>query len=199
MKQSALVLLVLAAACDAGPRIVVRASLDGRPVADLPLLLLPYDREAIQDSLRREAEGDAPTLPQELLRELAGLDSALARPPTDSTAMARVDSLRQRRDRLAARLDSARIRLSEWEARLVARADSLGAATAESADRESAVDTTDAGGRAALAATPGTAWIRGSYVLTDAVVEWNVPVTLPAGQDSLVVHLDETNGRRVVQ
>jgi hypothetical protein len=199
MKRSALVLLLFAAACDAGPRIVVRASLGGRPVADLPLLLLPYDREAIQDSLRTADEDDAPSLPQELLREVAGLDSALARPATDSAGMARADSLRQRRTRLGARLDSARAKRTAWETRLTVRADSLGTEAASAADRESAVDTTDAAGRAELSATPGAAWIRASYVLPDAVMEWNVPVTLPAGQDSLVVRLDERNGRRVAQ
>jgi hypothetical protein len=200
MKPSALVLVLVAgvAACDAGPQIVVHASLNGRPVAELPLTLLPYDRGHLQDSLRA-ADEDAPALPQDLLRELAGVDSALARPVTDSAALVRADSLRRRRDALAARVDSARARLTEWESRLVVRAESLGLATAEEEDRAASSDTTDAGGRAELAATPGRAWILARYVLPDAVMEWNVPVTLPGGQDSLLVRLDERNGRRLAQ
>jgi hypothetical protein len=197
MKPSLLVIVLClgAAACDSGPRFVVRASLGGRPVAELPLTLLPYDRERLQDSLR-SADDDPPTLPQDLLRQLSGVDSALARPPADSAAMARVDSLRGVRDKLSARLDSARQRVARWEAALVRRADSVGTLQAEGEEREAAVDTTDASGRATLASTPGPAWIRARYVLPDAIMEWNVPVTLPAGQDSVVVQLDERNGRR---
>lgn len=187
--------LLLAAACDAGPRVVVLATLDGQPVADLPLTLLPYDRERLQDSLRREAGDDAPTVPQELLRELAGLDSALARPAGDSAAVDRADSLRVLRDRLAARVDTARMDLQTFEGRLVQRADSLGRLGAEAAERIAAADTTDEQGRATFPASPGPSWIRGRYILPDAVLEWNLGVTLPAGQDSIVVRLDRSNAR----
>jgi hypothetical protein len=187
-------LLVALAACDDGPRVVVRASLNGRAVADLPVTLLPYDRDALQDSLRRGDESDAAQLPQELLRKVAQLDSALDRAGRDSAGIARADSLRARRDSIAARADSA---ARAWESRLLHRADSLGRARAEETDRTPSADTTDASGRAALAASPGMAWLRARYVLPDAVIEWNVPVTLPAGQDSIVAALDQTNARRV--
>jgi hypothetical protein len=200
MKPSALVILLLAgaAACDSGPHIVVQASLGGRPVSDLPLTLLPYDRDGIQDSLRH-AEESPPELPQDLLRELAGVDSALARPAQDSAAIARVDSLRRVRTRLAARADSARQRVARWDSSLIARADSIGLAEAESQERHAAADTTDSSGHGTLEASPGKSWIHASYVLPDAIMEWNVPATLPAGQDSLLVRLDESNGRKVAQ
>lgn len=187
--------LLLAAGCDSGPRIVVLAELDGRPVADLPLTLLPYDRERLQDSLRREAGDDAPTLPQELLRDVARLDSVLARPAADSAAMQRADSLRRVRDSLSVRLDTARAKAARWEERLHARADSLGRTTAAAAERGAAADTTDGSGRAELAASPGSSWVRGRYILPDVVLEWNVGVTLPAGQDSILVRLDRGNAR----
>lgn len=190
----ALLLLVALAACDDGPRVVVRASLDGRPVADLPVTLLPYDRDALQDSLRATDESDAAQLPQELLRDVAKLDSTIQRTPRDSAGTLRADSLRARRDSLAARADSA---ARAWEARLLHRADSLGRLRAEAEERSPAADTTDASGRASLPAEPGQVWLRARYVLPDAVMEWNVPVTLPAGQDSLAAVLDETNGRRL--
>lgn len=197
MKPSAIIsFLIILAACDAGPHVVVRASLQGRPVADLPVTLLPYDRDGLQDSLRREAGDDAPALSQELLRKLAGVDSALARPAADSAALTRADSLRQERARLTARLDSGRQKVVRWEARLRTRADSLGRLQAEAAERSGASDTTDAAGRAELASSPGQSWARARYVLPDAIMEWNVPVTLPAGQDSVVLVLDERNGKR---
>ena len=197
MKPSAIIsFLIILAACDAGPHVVVRASLQGRPVADLPVTLLPYDRDGLQDSLRREAGDDAPTLSQEVLRRLAGVDSALARPAADSAALARADSLRQERARLTARLDSGRQRIARWEERLRTRADSLGRRDAEQAERGASIDTTDAMGRAVLAASPGQSWARARYVLPDAIMEWNVPVTLPAGQDSVVLELNERNGRK---
>jgi len=187
-------LLVALAACDDGPRVVVRASLSGRPVADLPVMLLPYDRDALRDSIRAGDDSDAAQLPQELLRDVAKLDSTLQRTPRASAGLARADSLRARRDSIAARADSA---ARAWEARLVHRADSLGRLRAEEEERSPAADTTDASGRATLPTAPGKVWLRASYVLPDAVIEWNVPVTLPAGQDSLAVARDESNGRRV--
>lgn len=190
-------LLLLAAACDAGPRVVVRATLDGRPVADLPVHLLPYDRQRLQDSLRDALQEDAPAVPEELLGRLAGVDSALARPAADSAAQARADSLRTVRAGLAARADSARERLRAWEQEVALRADSLGLARADADDRLAASDTTDAAGRAALPASPGQSWVRARYILTDAVMEWNVPVALPADQDSVVLELNQGNARRL--
>ena len=53
----------------------------------------------------------------------------------------------------------------------------------------------DEHGRATFPASPGPSWIRGRYILPDAVLEWNLGVTLPAGQDSIVVRLDRSNAR----
>ena len=198
MKTSLLVpIALLLVGCDSGPRVVVDASLGGRPVADLPFTLLPNNRDRLLDSLRRESADDAPALPQEVAQEIASLDSALARVPGDSAGLRRADSLRVVRTGLAARMDTARAEASAWEARLAQRADSLGMLAAEAAERSPAADTTDAAGRAVLSAGPGQSWLRASYVLPEAVMEWNVPVTLPGGQDSTVVRLDERNGRRV--
>ena len=50
-------LLLALAACDGGSRVVVQASLEEEgPVADLPVRLLPYDRQAILDSLAADRE-----------------------------------------------------------------------------------------------------------------------------------------------
>ncbi len=66
-----LALLACAAACGTDPKVVVRASLTpgGEPIADLPVQLLPYDREELLDSLAEAADDPEPALPQEVLQE----------------------------------------------------------------------------------------------------------------------------------
>src|SRR4051794_40584803 len=93
MKRSVWVLAVLVAApaCGGGENVVLRASLDdagAQPVADLPVRLLPYDRQAILDSLARANESPEPTLPRDAMDRLRSLQAEEARgkPRGDSAA-----------------------------------------------------------------------------------------------------------------
>lgn len=183
--------LALAAACgDEGPRVVVRAEIDGQPVADLPVRLLPYDRRAILDSLAEAMDLPEPGVSQDTVqkedtvardtgRVKPGADSAAARAAAPASPQARADSLRRARqawlDTLSPRFEKA-AEAKRGETGLVEQG-----------------DTTDAAGRAEMAAAEGEWWLSARYVLPDAELEWYVPVTLRG--DSVVVRLDRRNAR----
>ncbi len=89
MKRSLLVLfatlLPLAmAACGGGPEVVVHAAADAPgaegPVdlADLPVRLLPYDRDAIFDSLEAAYPEPEPAIPQDILDQQQAVQTAQA-------------------------------------------------------------------------------------------------------------------------
>ncbi len=80
MKRSLLVLLAALlplgiAACGGGPQVVVHAAADApgtegqANLADLPVRLLPYDRDAIFDSLEAAYPEPEPPIPQEILEQ----------------------------------------------------------------------------------------------------------------------------------
>lgn len=185
-----LALAVLAAACDAGPKFVVRAELDGQPVADLPVRLLSYDRRAILDSLATAREEPEPSYPQDLLQQLSAVQAEEARlRQSGDTALRRV--MAERRS-LQARLDTVRKARAAWleeirEPYEKAVTDRVGTAGAERAD------TTDASGRAEIPAGEGKQWVVARYVLPETVLEWEVSVT--SRGDSTVVRLNRENAK----
>ena len=196
MKRSVWVLTVLvsAAACGGGENVVLRASLDeagAQPVPDLPVRLLPYDRQAILDSLARDKESPEPKLPAGAMDRLRSLqaEEAKARPQGDS-AVARVVAARRA---YVAQLDSIRKARAKW---LEAQAEDFAAAAKERNPHGlgELSDTTDAAGRAAFAADAGRWWAVSRYVLPDAVLEWAVPVRAK-DKDSVVVRLNRKNAR----
>ena len=179
------------AACDEEPRVGVVATLDGQPVADLPVRLLPYDREALLDSLARAAREPEPALPPDLLQQLQGLaaeDRAAAQ--RGDTAMARIRAVRRT---AFARADSVRAARRAWAEKAFARFDSLAARRAEAADREELVDTTDVSGAAAFRAEPGRWWVYARYTLPYSELTWSFPVQV-AG-DSVPVRLSRENAK----
>lgn len=196
MKRSVWSLAVLAAAaCGGGDNVVVRASLGeggGQPVADLPVRLLPYDRQAILDSLARADESPEPAFPADAIERISAFqaeearatpmgDSAVARVAAARTAyLAHLDSIGKARDRW---LEDHR---EDFETAAKAR-NSKG--LAEQAD------TTDAAGRAAFAADAGRWWAVSRYVLPDRVLEWYVPVQVAEDRDSVVIHLTRENAK----
>jgi hypothetical protein len=197
MKRSVWVLAVLVAAqaCGGGENVVVRASLDdagAQPVPDLPVRLLPYDRQAILDSLARANESPEPMLPRDAMDRLRSLQAEEARvKPQGDSAVARVGA--QRRVYLA-QLDSIRKAREKW---LEDQREDF-----ETAARErnphglgELSDTTDASGRAAVSADEGRWWAVSRYVLPDEVLEWAVPVRVRKDADSTVVRLTRKNAR----
>lgn len=180
------------AACGGGPQVVVRAALDGQPVADLPVRLLPYDREAVLDSLAEEREDTVPEVPQELLQRVSAIQAqeAQLRQRGDTVPAA----LRTERQALLARVDSLRRARAAWLEEI--REDYEEAVEKRVADAGTGekADTTDAAGRAELEAGDlAKGWVVATYVLPETVLEWEVPVTIRG--DSTVVRLTRRNAR----
>ena len=197
MKRSVWVLAVLVAApaCGGGDNVVLRASLDeagAQPIADLPVRLLPYDRQAILDSLARENESPQPRLPADAIERLRTLQAEEARvKPRGDSAVARVAAARRA---YVAQLDSIRKAREKWledqrkDFETAAKERNPGGLGELS-------DTTDASGRATFAADAGRWWAVSRYVLPDVVLEWAVPVRVREDQDSVVVRLTREKAR----
>jgi hypothetical protein len=197
MKRSVWVLAVLVAApaCGGGENVVVRASLDeagAQPVPDLPVRLLPYDRQAILDSLARANESPEPRLPQDAMERLRSLQAEEARvKPRGDSAVARVAAAHRA---YLAQLDGIRKAREKWLEDQ--RKDFETAAKERNPHGLGELsDTTDAAGRAAFAADEGRWWAVSRYVLPDEVLEWAVPVRVREDRDSVVVHLSRKNAR----
>ncbi|HEV2736631.1 MAG TPA: hypothetical protein VGV85_17415 [Longimicrobiaceae bacterium] len=183
--------LALAACGDGGPRVAVRTDLDGAPIADLPVRLLPYDRDEVLDSLAEAAETPEPAIPPELLQQLQGLaaEERVARQRGD-TALARFQAMRRA---VFARADSLRSARRAWVQDAFEPFDSLAARRAEAADREELADTTDASGTVGFSAEPGRWWVYARYTLPYSELYWNFPVEVTG--DSTVVRLSRANAR----
>lgn len=190
-------LLGAAAACGGGQKVVVRASMDGaggQPIADLPVTLVPYDQQAILDSLAEADSTPQPKLPRDAVARLRSLqaEEAAVKQRNDTAGVSRIEA--QRRAYLA-QLDSVRKARVAW-------------LKDEQDDYDEAVkawnphgyptrtDTTDARGRAAFGAAKGTWWAVARYVLPDEVLEWSVPVK-PGKSDSVVVRLTPSNAQHL--
>lgn len=181
--------LLLAAACGAEPKVVVRAELDGQPVPDLPVRLLSYDRQAILDSLALAREEPEPRLPQELLQRFSAIQAEEARlRQSGDTALRRVSAERQA---LQARLDSLRKVRTAWLEKIQEPFEEAVEERAGAASERA--DTTDASGRAELPAGEGKQWVVARYVLPETVLEWEVTVT--ARGDSTTVRLNRENAK----
>jgi hypothetical protein len=179
------------AACSADPQVTVRATLDGAPIGDLPVRLLPYDRDELLESLASAADTTEPAIPAELLQQLQGLsaEEQAARARGD-TALARFQAVRRS---LFARADSVRAARREWAQETYGAFDSVAARRAEAAGRAEAVDTTGAAGTVTFEAEPARWWVYARYTLPYSELYWNVPVEV-AG-DSTVVELSRANAR----
>jgi hypothetical protein len=194
MKRSYVPLLAaatLAAACGK-PKVVVRAELEGGAVADLPVALINYDRKAVMDSLARAAGAPEPAFPQELIQQMRAISAeGQAAVQRGDTAVARVDAMRRA---LTARVDSVRAAQKAWVAKAYAPFDSAVQKRTERSGLKVSEDTTDASGRVTFkAGDPGTWWVSAHYTLPYSTLDWNVPVTVEKGQDSVVVVLRRAN------
>ena len=195
MKRSYLLLILLAsaAACDAGPKVVVRASLTpgGEPIADLPVQLLPYDRQEVLDSLAKAADDPEPAPTQELLQRRDSLAAAApaARQQGDS-AIAQWNAAQKT---LAARFARIERQRAEWRAAINNKVPEAVLERATALELSESSDTTDASGRAELAAEEGQWWVYARYVLPDTELEWNVKMTMSG--DSVLVPLTRANAK----
>lgn len=190
----ALALLVAAAACGGDQdNVVVRASLGPggtQPVPGLPVRLVPYDRRAILDSLAEESGDTIPAYPADAMERLRMLQAEAARvKPRGDTAAARVEAQRRA---YVAQLDGIRKARAKW---LADRQEDFEAAVKQRTSVGEKADTTDAQGRASFAVEEGSWWVISSYVLPDAVLEWQRRVTLPGKGDSTVVRLTRERAR----
>lgn len=182
--------LIAVAACDSGPKVVVRASLDeGGPIADLPVRLLPYDRQAILDSIAAEREEPEPVLPQDVIQRLRAIQAEEARRATGGDSA--LAGLRAERQALLVRADSFTKAHEAWLADI--REPLERAVQAARGSETERVDTTDASGRADLEAGEGRWWLVARYVLPETVLEWEVPVIVRP--DSTVVALTRANAK----
>lgn len=193
MKRLLLLAACLAVAGCSDSKVVVRAELDpgGRPVADLPVYLLPYDRQALMDSLARDSGKPEPAIPAALITQLESLNAR-----ERQLAAAGDTTLRQVRLQargVQARIDSIRVARRAWRQRTFAEFDSLAEARMAELGTGAAVDTTDARGIAELPADEGPFWVYAAYVLPDVTLEWNVRVTVRG--DSTVVRLTRENAK----
>lgn len=187
--------LLAAAACGGRNNVVVRASLDeagSQPISDLPVRLVPYDQQAILDSLAQADSTPQPRLPSDALQRLRSLaaEEAQVKAKGDTAGVSRVQV--QRKAYLA-QLDSVAAARQAW-------------LKDEQSDFDDAVkdwnskglaektDTTDARGHAVYKAAPGKWWAVARYVLPDAVMEWSIPVTA-SKKDSVVVRLTPANAK----
>jgi hypothetical protein len=186
---------VAVAACGGGKNVVVRASMDdagGQPIADLPVTLVPYDQNAILDSIARDDSMPQPRLPKDAVARLRSLqaDESAVKAKGDTAGVRRIET--ERRAYLA-QLDSVRKARAAW---IKDVQDDYDSALKDWNPHGYAVltDTTDRRGRAPFGAEPGKWWVVARYVLPDAVLEWSVPVTAQK-KDSVVVRLSPKNAR----
>jgi hypothetical protein len=191
MKRLLLLAACVAAAGCSDSKVVVQATLpdNGGPVADLPVWVLPYDRQALMDSLASESDEPEPAIPAPLLTQLEGL-SARERQLTASGDAA-LPAVRAQRAALQKQVDSIRVARREWRRVVFADFDSLAAAREDELGAAATVDTTDARGIAHVSSGEGRVWVYASYVLPDVTLEWNLPLTVRG--DSTMVRLTREN------
>jgi len=183
--------LSLAACGERGPRVTIRTELEGAPLADLPVRLLPYDRDVILDSLATVARVPEPVVPPELLQQLQGLGAEeRAAVQRGDTAVARFQAVRRG---LLAHADSLRAARRAWADQTFAAFDSLAIRRVEATGREELADTTGTSGAVTFSAEPGRWWVYARYTLPYSELYWNFPVEVSG--DSTVVTLSRTNAR----
>lgn len=193
MKRLLLLAACVAAAGCSDSKVVVRASLAqaGEPVADLPVFLLPYDRQALMDSLAKASDEPEPTIPSALVTQLESLNARERQIAAAGGAEVRL--VRAQRAMVQARMDSIRVSRRRWRQEVFADFDSVAKMKMAELAATAATDTTDAQGVASIPADEGRFWIYAAYVLPDVTLEWNVPVTVRG--DSTVVRLTRENAK----
>lgn len=180
-----LVFAVGLAACRPSGTVVVLTTTDaaGRPVpmASMPIVILPYDRDSVAEALTAAGAPRPDTLPEaRLLDSLRGAYRAtLGRTgPEQVAAKARFDRLRMA---LAPRLDSLRLLQQGWRAAVYGGYDTLTLALTHRLLRDPFADTTDTRGIAVVRPkNDGRWWVTvATWDATDPYADryWNLPLT----------------------
>ncbi|HEX5871404.1 MAG TPA: hypothetical protein VFY65_13345 [Longimicrobium sp.] len=193
MKRLLLLAACLAAAGCSDSKVVVRASLAeaGQPIADLPVFLLPYDRQALMDSLAESSDETEPAIPSALITQLESLTARERQLAASGDSTVR--QVRAQRAAVQAQMDSIRVNRRRWREEVFADFDSVAANKMAELGASAATDTTDTRGHASIAADEGRFWLYAAYVLPDVTLEWNVPVNVRG--DSTVVRLTRENAK----
>lgn len=173
---------LLAGGCESDPEVVVSATAGAQgaaaPITELPVRLLPYNRDSIIAELQEKARKPQPQVPPELLAQIDSLQSVSGARARDTLAAARERTLRT----LRARVDSIREARREWSAETLAGFDAAVRKRLDALDdMEELVDTTDASGNAKFRAVPGRWWVFSRYLLPDRELYWNVPIEVASG------------------
>lgn len=172
-------------ACRPAGTVVVLTSTDaaGRPVpvASMPLVLLPYDRDSVADALAAAGPPRPDTLPEaRLLDSLRTAYRATLQSggPERAAAKARFERLRAA---LAPRLDSLRLLQQGWRAAVYGGYDTLTLALTHRLLRDPFADTTDSRGIAVVRPrNAGPWWVTvATWDATDPYADryWNLPLT----------------------
>ncbi len=163
----------------------VEARLEAGPVAELPVRLVPYDREAILDSLAAGAEAPEPLPRPGLIEALQSIDAGRASVNLsgDTLALSPAEIAR----RLRAEADSVRQAQRAWSDRTFQPLEGIAERHREASGREELADTTDAAGRVAFRAPPGEWWVHARYRLPYSELRWNVPVRVSGDSASVVL------------
>ena len=167
--------------CSGDPEVVVEAILPGQsaaaaPVADMPVRLLPYNRDSIIAGLRAKAAKPEPQVPPEMLARIDSLQALTTRARAgDTLNVARDRTLRT----LRAQVDSIRQARAAWSAETLKRFNDAVQARLETLGGvQELADTTDANGRVTFRAPEGRWWVFARYLLPDRELYWNVPVQI---------------------
>lgn len=183
---------LLIAGCDSDPEVVVRATLAGQDggIAELPVRLLPYNRDSIIAGLEDKAKTPQPQVPPELLAQIDSLQKPRAARAGDTLAAVRERSLRT----LRARVDSIQEARREWSTKTLAGFnEAVTKKLGTLGDMEELADTTDAAGSVTFRAPPGQWWVYSRYLLPNQELYWNVPVEIGSG--TTAVQLNERNAK----
>lgn len=181
--------------CGGDPEVTVEATLPRQgaaaPVADMPVRLLPYNRDSIIAGLRQKAAKPEPQVPPELIARIDSLQGVTARARAgDTLNVARERTLRT----LRAQVDSIRAARQEWSDETLkgfneavqARLETLGGV-------QELADTTGADGRVTFRAPEGRWWVFARYLLPDRELYWNIPIQIQ--EQSATVRLTAENAQ----
>jgi hypothetical protein len=184
------------AGCGGDPEVAVEAMLPQQgmaaaPVVDMPVRLLPYNRDSIIAGLREKAAKPEPQVPPELLARIDSLQTVTARARAgDTLNVARERTLRT----LRAQVDSIRAARQAWSAETLegfneavqARLETLGGL-------QELADTTGADGRVTFRAPEGRWYVFARYLLPDRELYWNVPIQIR--EEPVSVRLSSENAQ----
>ena len=189
---------LLVGGCDSDPEIAVRATLPAQgtgpaePIVELPVRLVPYDRDSIIAALQRDAPTPEPQVPPELLARIDSLQNARPRPAGDSVGAARERTLRT----LRAQVDSIRTARREWSTKTLAGFDEAVRKKLETlGGKEELADTTDAAGAVTFRAPAGRWWVYARYLLPDRELYWNVPIEIVGDRAEVQLSAENTRVR----